>query len=105
MEVIPELMEDKKNRSRWNIEWLNKQLYGILAETSTAKLKETVMSREREVKTNGARIFRDLTRDYLDSSHVGIVALDQCVVKPVRATRENFEDRLRAWEEDVERCG
>ena len=61
------------------------------------------MSRERETKTNGARIFRDLARDHLDSSKVGIVALGQRVVKPIRATQEHFEDRLRAWEEDVER--
>ena len=61
------------------------------------------MSREREVDTNGARIFRDLSRDPLDSSKIGIVTLGQRTVTPTRATQENFKEKLRAWEEHVER--
>ena len=87
----------------WNVEWLNEQLYGILSETAVEALKDTVMKREKEKRTNGARIFRDLSRDYLDSSKEGLVALGQRVVKPARSSMETFEDRLRSWEEDVER--
>ena len=61
------------------------------------------MKREKGTLTNGASIFRDLSRDDVDSSKAGLVALGQRVVKPPRASQDDFEDRLRAWEEDVER--
>ena len=88
----------------WPMPWLNQQLYGILSETATGKLKETVMKREREKgDLNEIKIFRDLCRDYLDASKEGKVALGQRIVKPARADMDTFEDKLRAWEEDVER--
>ena len=63
----------------------------------------TVMKREREKgEVNGIKIFKDLCRDYLDSSKEGKVALSQRIVKPSRADMSNFEDKLRGWEEDVE---
>ena len=103
-EISEKVFDDKqKLEPDWDLEWLNSQLYSVLSETATGTLKETVMQREKEVKTNGAEIFRDLSRDYLDSSKEGIVALGQRVVKPSRATMETFEDRLRAWEQDVKR--
>ena len=106
-EVTVEIMHEKgiNMKGAWNMTWLNEQLYGILSETSVGKLSETVMGREKDVNTNGARIFRDLTRDVLDSSREGMVALGLRVVKPAKATIENFEERLRSWEEDVERYG
>ena len=61
------------------------------------------MKRERDEGVNGIKIFRDLCRDYLDASKEGLVALGQRVIKPVRADLDSFEDRLRTWEEDVER--
>lgn len=62
------------------------------------------MKRERDKgNLNGIKIFRDLCRDYLDASKEGKVALGQRIVKPSRAEMDTFEDRLRAWEEDVER--
>ena len=104
VEVTMDEIEKKQRASSfWPMEWLNKQLYGILSETCVGKLKETVMKREREVGINGIKIFRDLCRDYLDASKEGKVALGQRIVKPARADMDSFEDRLRAWEEDVER--
>ena len=101
VEVTPALMLEKDEKMRganplWNLGWLNQQLYGIPSETSLGKVKETVMGREKEVETNGAQIFRDMSRDYLDSSQEGLLASGQRVVKPARATQENFEERLRA---------
>ena len=94
-----------KMKGALNMVWLNEQVYRILSETSVGKLSEIVMGKEKDVNTNGARIFRDLTRDVLDSSREGMVALALRVVKPAKATMDHFEERLRSWEEDVERYG
>ena len=85
------------------MKWLSEQLYQILSETATGKLSDTVMALEKDTDFNGAKIFRDLARDHLDCSRQGMVALGLRVVKPARATMEEFEARLRAWDEDVER--
>ena len=99
-----EVKKQVKIAPEWRVVWLSKQLYGISSETATGKLKETVMKREREKgDINGIRIFRDLCRDHPDASKEGKVALGQRIVKPARADMDSFEDRLRAWEEDVER--
>lgn len=87
----------------WPMKWLNKQLYGILSETCVGKLKETAMKHERLADINGTKIFRDLCRDDLDASTARQVALGQRMLKPARADMDSFEDKLRAWEEGVER--
>ena len=104
-EVSAEVLEakNKEMNGAWPMQWLNEQLYRILSETCTGKLSDTVMACEKDTDFNGAKIFRDLSRDHLDCSRQGMVALGLRVVKPARATMEEFEARLRAWEEDVER--
>ena len=47
-EVTHSLLEEKAKESRWDVKRLNRQLYGVLSETAQGKLKDTVMSRERE---------------------------------------------------------
>ena len=61
------------------------------------------MALEKEPEIHGAKLLRDLSRDYLDGSKEGLVALGQRVVKPARSSMDALEDRLRAWEDDVKR--
>ena len=82
---------------------MNGQLFSILSETATGTLKDAVMALEKEPAINGAKLLRDLSRDYLDGSKEGLVALGQRVVKPARSSMDALEDRLRAWEDDVKR--
>lgn len=100
-EVTNEVLQKHGEEAKCDAAWWNSQLYQIFAECATGKLKNTVMSREKEVGTNGARIYRDLAREFLAGSQAGLVAVGQRVVKPAQASMPDFESRLLAWDEDA----
>ena len=52
VEVTKELLDEKKRDEKWDMDWCNAQFYEIFAECAIGKLKNTVMTREKETQPN-----------------------------------------------------
>ena len=64
--------------------------------------KNSVIAREHEKEINGADLYRGTAYQHLESSQKGHVALGTRITKPSQAKMEDFEDRLREYDKDVE---
>ena len=53
---------------RWEVGYLNRQLYGILRETCVGSAKNSVMSYEEDTHINGARLLQEFAREHLHGS-------------------------------------
>ena len=104
-EINLEVMKELKRVKKWDVVWLNEQLYGILAEGTqiASRAKGTVMSLESESDVNGAKAYRAFARKHLDGSQRSTVALGTRITKPSMAPMDEFEDRLRLYDQDRER--
>ena len=100
-ECLDQIGKDKG----WNTKWLNEQLYGILAEATGlgSRAKGTVMAVEVEKDVNGAKVYRAFAIEHLDGSQQATVALGRKITKPSVAPMDEFEDRLRLYDQDRER--
>ena len=89
----------------WKADWLNEQLYGILAEATAkdSRAKSTVMSLEIQRATNGAEVYRKFAHEHLDGSQRSQVALGVKISKPPQASMDKFEEMLRMYDQDLER--
>ena len=105
-EMTKECLDKIGKDKGWNTKWLNEQLYGILAEATGlgSRAKGTVMAVEVEKDVNGAKVYRAFAIEHLDGSQQATVALGRKITKPPVAPMDEFEDRLRLYDQDRERC-
>ena len=89
----------------WNTAWLNDQLYGILAEATAigSRAKGAVMAMELKKSIHGATVYRKFAREHLDGSQRAQVALGVKITKLMPSPMDEFEDRLRTYDQDLER--
>ena len=101
---LPDSIMDatKVDKPTWDFAWLNKQLYGILSETSESA------EGGRDEEGEGDAHKRRQNLQTLVPRLLGLVEgrfsrswTESCCT--ARASQDNSEDRVRAWEEDVER--
>ena len=102
-EVTEDLLVATGKKFGWDAPHLNEQLYGILAEVCDGRAKSSVVTQENDVKINGAAIYRDLAREYLDASRAGTVALGERLTSPPQAAMDEFEERLMDWDVEKDR--
>ena len=101
--VTAQVLKDQGMAKGWKIEWLNTQLYGVLAEATSGRAKQTVMGRENDTSFNGAAIYKEFAHQHLDGSKQATVALGKRITEPPAAPLDEFEDRLREWDKERER--
>ena len=100
-EMTFDVLDAKRTSAGWNTEWLNEQLYGVLAEIATGSLKEKVMSTVQLTMYNGAKLLRDLAREHVGASKAGTAALGRRITKPAQSEMKDFEQRLLDWDMDA----
>ena len=66
--VTAEVLAKKSGTKRWNAGWLNSQLYGILAEATCGRAKNSVIAREHEKDINGADLYHGFAYQRLEFS-------------------------------------
>ena len=62
------------------------------------------MGLEHEKETNGAKIYLSLAHEHLDGSQKVTVSLGVRITKPTMASMDDFEESLRLYDQDRERC-
>ena len=101
--VTEQVLENLGAKTGWKVGWLNSQLYGILAEASSGRAKNSVMAQEHQERINGATLYRAFAHEHLDGFQKATVSLGVKITKPAMASMDEFEDRLRTYDQDLER--
>ena len=91
---------DSGRAGKWEVGYVNRQLYGVLRETCIGSAKSSVMSYEEDTHIHVAQLRQEFAREHLHGSNVGLAALGQRITEPPKAKMETLEDRFREWGSD-----